>query len=482
MLCVRRIGVGEMTVKIISSIGPASGDIEILRKMVQAGVNGFRINFVHGSPDEWSKYVSYVRKIENECGKPIALIGDLQGPSLRIGILDKPIELKRGETVKIVLADKAEGGDKRIIPVPQPKFFEAVDVGDTLVLDDGRVRLNVVDIHGSNELEAVALTRAIVKSRKAIVIAGKDLDVPALSEKDIKDVKFAIEQDFDYISLSYVRHVEDIEILRSLLKRYGAEDIGIIAKIETRSAIANLRDIVAASDAVLIARGDLGMNFSLEEVHYYQKIIIDTCIELGKPVIVATQLLESMIENPVPTRAEVVDISNAVEHGVDALMLTGETSIGKYPLEAVKWLRRIVSYAERRLLVKQYDYIAKRARRALNDIQTAFAKGVLELAEDIGAKLIVFSMRGVTALRLARLRPRIPVYVATPNRKVMRKLSIVWGLETFYVDATSYDEGLSKALEKAKELGVVSYGDVTVLTYGLREPRQYIEVLKLEPQ
>ncbi len=471
-----------MIVKIVASIGPASSDAETIKRMIVAGANGFRINFVHGSPNEWTEYVAAIRRAEEESGKPVALIGDLQGPSLRIGILEKPIELQRGESVKVALADKAEGGDKKIIPMPQPKFFEAVDVGDVLVMDDGKVRLHVVDKHGSNEIEAVATTRAVIKSRKAMVIAGKDLDVPALCERDIESLKFAIEHDFDYISLSYVRRAEDIELLRSLLRRYGKEDIGIIAKIETRSAITNLRDIVEAADAVLIARGDLGMNFSLEEVHYYQKMIADVCIEMGKPVIVATQLLESMIENPVPTRAEVVDISTAVEHGVDALMLTGETSIGKYPIDAVKWLRRIASYAEKKLLTKHFDYIAYRARKELGDIQTRFAKGVLELAEDIGAKLIVFSMRGVTALRLARLKPRISVYVATPSKKVMRKLAIVWGVETFYVDAASYEEGLDKALEKAKELGIVSYGDITVLTYGLREPKQYIEIFKLEPQ
>ncbi len=471
-----------MIVKIIASIGPASSGIETIRRMIDAGANGFRINFVHGSPDEWAKYVAAIRRAEEESGKPVALIGDLQGPSLRIGILEKPIELQRGESVRIVLADKAEGGDRKIIPMPQPKFFEAVDIGDVLVMDDGKVRLHVVDRHGSSEIEAVAATRAVIKSRKAMVIAGKDLDVPALCERDIENLKFAIEHDFDYISLSYVRRAEDLELLRSLLRRYGKEDMGIIAKIETRSAITNLKDIVEAADAVLIARGDLGMNFSLEEVHYYQKMIADVCIEMGKPVIVATQLLESMIENPIPTRAEVVDISTAVEHGVDALMLTGETSVGKYPVDAVKWLRRIASYAEKKLLAKRIDHIAHRARKELDDIQTRFAKGVLELAEDIGAKLIVFSMRGVTALRLARLRPRIPVYVATPSRKVMRKLAIVWGVETFYVDASGYEEGLEKALERAKELGIVSYGDITVLTYGLREPKQYIEIFKLEPQ
>ena len=443
-----------MIVKIIASVGPASSDAETIRRMIGAGANGFRINFVHGSPNEWAKYVDVVRHAEEESGKPVALIGDLQGPSLRIGILEKPIELQRGESVKIVLAHKAVGGDEKTIPIPQPKFFDAIDVGDVLVMDDGKVRLHVIDRHSSNEIEAVAATRAVIKSRKAVVIAGKDLDVPALHEQDIENLKFAIEHDFDYISLSYVRRPEDIELLRSLLRRYNKEDVGIIAKIETKSAIANLRDIVEVADAVLIARGDLGMNFSLEEVHYYQKMIADVCIEMGKPVIVATQLLESMIENPVPTRAEVVDISTAVEHGVDALMLTGETSVGKYPIDAVKWLRRIASYAEKNLLVKRFDYIAQRARRELNDVQTRFAKGVLELAEDIGAKLIVFSMRGVTALRLARLRPRIPVYVATPNRKVMRKLAIVWGVEPFYVDATSYEEGLDKALEKARELNI----------------------------
>ncbi|HDI02408.1 MAG TPA: pyruvate kinase, partial [Ignisphaera sp.] len=463
-------------------LGPSSKELDIIERMIRAGASGFRINFAHGFPDEWEKMVNNVRTAESSIGKAVALIGDLQGPSVRVGKLHKPLLLKRGESARIILSSESEGGEKKTIPIPVEKFFETADVGDLLVMDDGKVRLHIVDKRGSDELEVVSLTNAVITTRKAVVIQGKDLDLPTLSMQDLENLKFAINHDFDYIALSYVRKAEDIELLRETLRRFGKEDIGIIAKIETRSAIHNLSDIIDVSDVILIARGDLGMNFSLEEVHRYQKYIADKCLELGKPVIVATQLLESMIENPVPTRAEVVDISVAVEQGVDALMLTGETSIGKYPVEAISWLYRITSYAEKHLLKKSIERIISKARTNTMDLPTRFAKGVLELAEDIGAKLLVFSMHGNTARRLSILKPMIHVYVATPNIKVMRRLAILWGIRTFKVEAPNYEEGLEKALQRARELNLINYGDITVATYGLREPKQRIEIFRLEPQ
>ncbi len=467
-----------MFVKIIASIGPSSGNIETIYNMVKEGVHGFRINFAHGDQNEWRRYVEAVREVETKLGRPIALIGDLEGPSLRLGKLSKPIVLQKGEHIKIVYGNEVSDSNENIVPMPISKFFEYIDVGDILIMDDGRTRLRVVD-KGADNIEAIALTESIITSRKAVTIYGKELDLPALSDKDIGNIKFAIENDFDYIGLSYVRSSEDIDLLRDILKRAGREDIGIISKIETKSAIRNLSSILEKSDIVLVARGDLGMNFGLEEIHYHQRYIIEKALENRKPVIVATQLLESMTEKPVPTRAEVVDVSVAVEMGVDALMLTGETAVGKFPVEAVSWLNRIVVFVERHIMPKIIDKISNKAREHLSALQLKFAKGVLELAEDLNAKLFVFSMYGNTARRIATLKPKIPVYVASQDIKVLRKLSILWGLLPFHINANNYEEGLQNMLSKAIDLKLISYGDLVVLTYGLKEPRQKIEILRI---
>lgn len=467
-----------MFVKIIASIGPSSGNEKTINDMIRMGVSGFRINFSHGSPEEWERYVEYVRGGESRYGRFVALIGDLQGPSLRIGIIKTPINVKKNDIIRIFLGEESDGGTQLAISMPIPRFFEYIDVGDILVMDDGRTKLRVVD-KGSDYVEALALTNSTITSRKTITIQGKDIDLPPISENDMSNIKFAVENDFDYIGLSYVRTVEDIALLRDILKRIGNSDINIITKVETRSAINNLDALIRESDAVLVARGDLGMNFGLEEIHVLQKRIVDKCLEYRKPVIVATQLLESMTENPIPTRAEVVDVSIAVEAGIDALMLTGETSVGKNPLDAVLWLKKIIEFVERNALSRNFDTIIAKARRNLDMIQLKFVKGVLELTEDINGKLIVFSMHGNTAKRISSLRPTIPVYVGSQNVKILRKLSILWGIHLSYIESQSYEEGLKEALAKAIEQGFVNYGDYVVLTYGLREPRQRVEIQRI---
>lgn len=464
--------------KIIASLGPASSSEAVVVSMAKLGVSGFRINFSHGSPDEWLKYVSAVRSAESKLGKPLALIGDLQGPSIRVGKLENPVVLSKGNTARLVLGSTTKGGSERVIPVPTARFFDVVEVGDILVMDDGRTRLRVSDVQ-PDYVEVVALTDSVITSRKAVVVQNKEFDLPPLSEEDLNNLKFALAQDFDYIGLSHVRSGSDIDALREYLKKCGREDVGVIAKIETRSAVRNLDEVVEKSDVVLVARGDLGMSFGLEEVHHLQSMIVEKALEHGKPVIVATQLLESMVEKPVPTRAEVVDVSTAVEMGVDALMLTGETSTGKYPLEAVSWIARIVSFVEKTTLKNKFAEIARKARSKASELRLMFSKGVLELAEDIGAKLVVFSIYGNTARRISSLKPSIPVYVGSPSIQVMRKLAILWGLHPFYVDSSSYEEGLQKSLQRAVELGYVNYGDLVVATYGLKEPKQRIEIQRV---
>ncbi|RLG74985.1 MAG: hypothetical protein DRO14_05130 [Thermoprotei archaeon] len=299
---------------------------------------------------------------------------------------------------------------------------------------------------------------------------NKEFDIPPITERDLENIDFAIKHDFDYIGLSYVRRRKDIELLRDILRRKDA-DLGIIAKIETKSAVRNVKSIAESADVVLVARGDLGMNFGLEEIPHLQRLIVRSALESGKPVIVATQLLESLIEKPVPTRAEVVDVTVAVSEGVDALMLTGETAVGKYPLEAIRWLKRIVTAAEEKVEIY--------TNRRVLSLKARYAKGVAELAEDLNAKLIIYSIRGVTARLISLLRPSVPFFVGSPSNKQLRKLNILWGIKPLHVPANSYEEGLEKTYETLRIKGAVEVGDLVVLTYGLRSDEQVIKIRKV---
>ena len=457
-------------VKIIATIGPSSLDEEIIYSMAYEGVNGFRINFSHGDKKVWSEIVEYVRKAEEKVGKPIALIGDLQGPSIRIGVLEKPIKIIKGSTIELILSDKSSG-DK--VPIPIQRFFDVIEEGDRLLMDDGKIVLSVEEAY-SNKVVARALTNGVLSSRKAIVIRGKEVPLPAITSKDLEDLDFAIEAGFDYISLSYVKSANDVRTLRRMLYDKGARNIGIISKIETISAVRNLDGIVKESDVVLVARGDLGMHFSLEEVPWLQRTIIRKSIGYGKPVIVATQILASMTENPTPTRAEVVDVVTAMSEGADTLMLTGEIAVGKYPLETVKWLRRIIETYEDKI---QYP---REKPPETADVKQRFAYSIVVLAEELNAKIAVYTKEGRTALRIARYHPRTSLYAASNNKKIIRRLSIVWGVEPIEVEAENYVDGLEatyKALIEKEEIG---YGELLVLTYGIREAEHTIKIVRVE--
>jgi len=460
----------EPRTKIIASLGPSSSSFDVILRLAEAGASGFRINFAHGDAELWSSMVDCVAKVEKVLGRPLTLIGDLSGASIRLGDLDKPIQLKRGDRIRMIPSAKGLA-DRLEVPLPIREVYEGLEVGDVVLMDDGRVRLKVVDVT-SSYVELTALTDALIRSKKALVVMNKDFALPAVTEKDLADLKFALDRGFDYIGLSYVRRPSDVEVLRSVIKDLGHEDVKVIAKIETRSALENLDGIIEASDAVLVARGDLGMAMGLEKVPHLQHRIISKAIEMERPVIIATQLLESMLESPVPTRAEAVDVNAAVAEGVDALMLTGETAVGKYPVEAVSWLRRIIRTAEENVSVAR--------RRGPKSLWARFTAGVTSLAEDLNAKLVIYSVHGNTARLISLLRPAIDVYVGTPSPRVLKQLNMLWGLRAYLVEASSYDEGLEKTFELLKKLNEVRLGDLVVMTYGLRGDEQLIRVKRVE--
>lgn len=455
--------------KIIASLGPSSANQDIVATLCREGVVGFRINFAHGDETVWRSMVEYVFKAESFIGRPLALIGDLRGPSIRLGDVDEAFFVKKGEVVNLVLRDRGSK-ERREIPLPIKEVYNKLEVGDTILMNDGKVRFRISDVM-HDRIEMTALTDALISSRKAVVIANKEFNLPLLREKDLSDLNFALNSGFNYIGLSYVRRGMDIKIIKDIIRKSGREKVKVIAKVETKSAIENLDEIIEAADAVLVARGDLGMNFGLEEIPYLQKKIISKSLQLGRPVIVATQLLESMVESSVPTRAEVVDVSTAVSDGVDALMLTGETAIGKYPVDAVRWLRKIIETTEDKLSVNRF--------RDVKALSAKFAKGITELSEDINAKLVVFSMHGNTPRMVALLRPSVDFYVGTPDLEIARYLSILWGLRVYQVNAANYDEGLEATYELLKKKEELRLGELVMLAYGLKEYEQAIKLRRV---
>ncbi|OYT46986.1 MAG: pyruvate kinase [Desulfurococcales archaeon ex4484_42] len=456
-----------MRTKIIASLGPSSRSRDVILGLARAGASGFRINFAHGNRGEWDDIVESVRSVEASIGKAIALIGDLRGASIRIGNLSKEVRLRRDETVRFVLKDSSDRADE--IPLPNPRVFEGLEAGDLIVMDDGKVRLRVVDV-GYDYALVTALTDVVIRSRKALTIRGKELDLPTLTNKDVNDLKYACSKGFNYIGLSYVRSANDVLTLKEYMRELRCNS-KVIAKIETRSAVRNLKEIVEVSDAVLVARGDLGMNFGLEEIPRIQRRIIRECRRLGKPVIVATQLLESMIESPVPTRAEVSDITVAISEGVDALMLTGETAVGKYPVEAVMWLSRIVRSAE--------EYIEPEKIEPEGEIKFKYAKGVIELSKCLNAKIVIYSRRGTTARYIAALRPTTETYVGVPSINVARELAILWGIEPLIVEARTYEDGLEDTYRRLRDEEKLKIGDLVVMTYGMIGEEQTIKVKRV---
>jgi len=459
--------------KIAVTIGTASKSKDVIREMAKAGASIFRINFSHGTPEEWAEIAGMIREVENELGKHFAVIGDLRGPSVRLGDIKSPIKVDKGSAVKLVLRGEVSGGEEKLIPLPNENVFRTLRKGHIILMDDGRAAFKVESI---SESEAVlrALTDAQITSRKTMVIQGRGLDLPAITSREIEAIKLAVKEEFDYIGLSYVRGEEDITMLRGILLSLGAEHVSIIAKIETPTAVRKLEEIVSAADAILVARGDLGMHFPLEEVPSLQKRITSLSIECGKPVIVATQILGSMIENAVPTRSEVVDVVSALMDGVDVLMLTGETAVGKYPVETVRWLSKIIERYEREITPP------KRRTTEKNHITDRFAAGIVSLAESLNAIIAVYTRSGRTAQRIASFRPSCKVISASSNRRTLRKLALLRGIDTMEVSAPSYEAGLDELEEKLRASDEIPDNSIVILTYGMREePVHIVKIIQI---
>jgi pyruvate kinase len=436
-------------VKIIATIGPATEKPEVLRELVRY-VDGVRINFSHGNANEWRTRVFNVREFRGD----VAILGDLRGPGVRTGVM-KPIYLNAGDTVEFRFANQSDGN---YVPIPNQSFFRVITIDDIIVMNDGRLRLRVDKIL-SDRAVLTALTTGSITQEKAVVIKGKDYPIPILDDYDREALRFAVEVGMDYVGISHVRSSDDIEEVRTELRRLGGDWIRLVAKIEGPDAVKNIDDVVCASDYVMVARGDLGMHFDLEEIPRIQSSIIRGAHKCGKPMMVATQLLESMIEQPVPTRAEVVDITNAVMEGVDSLLLTGETAVGKYPIEAVQWLKRVAGEYEDEVHVE---------RGVLANITDRLALGIIQLAEDIGAKIVIYSRGGRFVEAISRYRPKVPTYVGISDERLLRRLRLYWGVEPILIgDVRDYEEGERETLNKLIKDGLIIKGDLVLLAHGV---------------
>lgn len=452
-----REGEKKTKTKIIATVGPSSDSIEKLRLLVKAGSTGFRLNYSHGDFTYFKDVINKIRKVEEETETPITIMGDLQGPTIRLGELENFIAEKR-DIIKIVLADKTS--EKNTIPIPEEKVFEAVGKGDIILVDDGKIEIEIVS-KGDGELIGKVVRGGEIRSKVTVAVREKEIDLPILSDRDLEYIEFSINNDVDLLAVSFVRSKEDLVKVKSLLKELGGEDIRIYSKIETASAIRNLDSIIIESDGILIARGDLGSYFPLERIPKLQSLIIEKCLFYGKPSILATQILESMITHPIPTRAEITDIYIGVMEGVDAMLLSGETAIGEYPIESVEWLHKAIVEAEN-------FYEARRLREYKESVYDKFVKGIVFLAEEMGAKIVAYTKEGETARRISRYRPRVDVIVFTNKNKVLKHINMFYGIYPFYVSVEDIKEALEIGKRELMSLKILRKGDIIIKTAGLR--------------
>ncbi|MEC8646578.1 MAG: pyruvate kinase [Candidatus Latescibacterota bacterium] len=455
--------------KIVCTIGPASRSLDVLRALVDAGMDVARLNFSHGSHADHAAVVADLRRVADEAGRPLAILQDLQGPKIRLGTLQGgAVQLSTG--ARFVLTTEEIEGDADRASTTYKALPSDVTQGDDILLSDGLLRLRVDGVNGE-DITCTVVDGGHLRQRAGINLPGAELSVPSMTEKDLADLAFGVEQGVDWVALSFVRSAADVDALKAELARLQA-DAGVIAKLEKPQAIDALDAIVDTADAIMVARGDLGVEMSPERVPFIQKTIIRACAAAGKPVITATQMLESMIENPRPTRAEASDVANAVFDGTDAVMLSGETAMGAHPIHAVQMMHRIVSEAERNVAAQ--PEMRRRARReAVLSFSDAIAEAAGQVAADTKAAAIVaFTQSGFSAKLIARSRPQTRIYAFTPHRRVQRRLCAHWGLEPRHAAYLERTQDMIEVVEQQLlEEGIVRAGDSLVFLAGMPSNR-----------
>lgn len=441
--------------KIVATIGPATDSYEMIYKLINSGVNVIRMNFSHGTQEDHKKRIPWVRKASRELGKPVAIIQDLQGPKIRLGDFDGVINVQGGQELK--LAYKADYETTGIIPI-QYDLSAKVQPGERLYIFDGRVRTVVTAIK-NNVVHVRADNDGILIKRKGINLPDTDFKGDILTRKDMQDITFGLTEDFDYVALSFVQSADDVYRLRKILERHGST-AKIIVKVETKAAVEDIENIVKATDAVMVARGDLAVETPAESVPVVQRQIVGLCLKYSKPTIIATQMLLSMVDMPEPTRAEVSDVATAVFIGSDAVMLSEETAMGKYPVETVKTMKKVLKYAEQHQPLKTV-YPFKRE----HSLQNAISSSVITMAENIDAKAIVAETKsGATALQIAACRPEMPLIAVTSEARTAQQLTLVYNVKSYVRPASSH--AASKLTDWLRENEALKTGDVVVLVSG----------------
>ncbi|MCF8475341.1 MAG: pyruvate kinase [Emcibacter sp.] len=447
--------------RIIATLGPSSSDVEIIKKLSDAGADVFRINMSHGSHPEIASIHAAIRDVESITGRSIGILADLQGPKLRVGVFSEgKAELVRGDEFTLDMDSKA--GDKTRVCLPHPEIFQAAERGTDLLLDDGKIRLNIKKVEDKKIITEVTVG-GIISNRKGVNVPNVILPLAALTEKDKKDLTFVLELGVDWIGISFVQRPEDVQEAKDIIGHRAA----VLAKLEKPAALYALDEIIAISDAVMVARGDMGVELPMEEVPAKQKKIIRHARRAGKPVVVATQMLESMISSPVPTRAEVSDVANAVFDGTDAIMLSAESAAGKYPVEAVSFMDRIARKVEQEPSYRKAQ--SKEETRLEPTSADALSAAAKQVATTLNASVIVtYTTSGSTALRAARERPKTPLLVLTPNQNTARRLSLVWGLNSVHTkDATNFQDMIDKACQICVKYNFAKQRDRIVITAGM---------------
>ena len=447
--------------KIVATLGPASDSYEMIKKLSFAGVNVFRINFSHANYDNVKRIIVDIRRMNEEFGHNVAILADLQGPKLRVGNMGDGVELKVGDTFTFT-TNKCEGSRERAY-MTYKKFPQDVKVGEKILVDDGKLSFKVVETNNIDEVKTKVLVDGVLHSKKGVNLPNTNVSQPALTKKDERDAIFAISMEVDWFALSFVRSADDIKKLKKLIKKHCKYKIPIIAKIEKPEAIRNLDEIVRKSDGVMVARGDLGVELPMEEVPLLQKRIVERAKLARVPVIIATQMMESMIDDPVPTRAEVNDVANSVMDGADAVMLSGETSVGKHPLKVINQMRKIIETVEDSPLIsvpQKAPYI--RTKRYLTKSICYHAS---LMANDIEAKAIqTLTNSGYTAFQISAWRPHANILAYTSNKRILSRLNLLWGVKVFYYSGgnKSTDDTVSDLEQIAKKEGYVDENDLVI--------------------
>jgi pyruvate kinase len=479
--------------KIVCTLGPSTDSEDTLTQMVESGLSVCRFNFSHGSQDEHKRRMDLAKKVSKKLNKPIALMLDTKGPEIRTGNFEKEVYLEVGQKYVITMEDVV--GTNEICTVSYKQLINDVNVGSEILIDDGLVGLKVIEIKDKDIICTVENAGTITKN-KGVNIPGVVVNLPALTEKDISDIEFGIQQDIDYIAASFVRKMSDVLEIREILEKNDATDIAIISKIENEEGVKNLDEILKVSDGIMVARGDLGVEIPTEDIPIVQKMMIQKANKLAKPVITATQMLDSMIRNPRPTRAEVTDVANAIYDGTDGIMLSGETAAGKYPVEAVKMMTKIAMKTEQTL---DYSYSIKNRKFDINNLENdreidinglqnyreldinnlqqtlnisvtdAISHATCRIAKDLKASTIITATSsGHTSRMISKFRPKVPILATSNKEKVLRQLALVWGVIPLKSDTgVNTDRIIENSIEVAKEAGCISDGELVVITAGV---------------